>query len=592
MPLIQYGQDLYGELGNNTSTAQATPFSNWQLTKFTFNSEKYYLFVEIDTGLVVVTQKIDKSEFDDVLIGLSHAWDYIVQDQRIDIANANLETEFTFAHNDLVNSEVTAKIQNYIEEGSQLKQKLTLYHDDELNYAEKLTVMSLILMTFSDPSNDVVEKIAEKANEVFPVKTQRPKSNTKYWDLRMQFEDPDHWKQYEYQDISDNAKISNEIKQNNEKLVDQYFKYAQVDYRRYLIDHKRQLLDFVNSYLLNNELRFVNSNLGDAAYYIWWGVNRVYQVDDKIPKKKKDLMVDQLLDMFSDFYLFLSRVGLIRQVDAKKIKQFCEEQHERYFYSELENDEYFGDDIDFEEFAHDIMDNPDKFRKIAQAKETPPEVVKIITDMLDLVDMMPKRSKFKNVPTENKERNSATYEIRTKLKDFRPSIWRRFIISGNSSVEILERAILYMFNVDWGHMYDLYNPETGVRYENQRNIDAMSEWGPRDSINSEKVKVSAFNEGEKLLLSYDYGDGWEFEVNIKKIDDTKEPPKYPYIISGKGLGIIDDIGGVWSLEDYYNTPEDEMDPELLDWIGGEKIDLDKFDKEELNEGLQHPPYWE
>lgn len=592
MPLIQYGQDLYEELGDNTSTAQVTPFSNWQLTKFTFNSEKYYLFVEIDTGLVVVTQKIDKSEFDDVLIGLSHAWDYIVQDQRIDIANANLETEFTFAHNDLVNSEVTTKMQNYIEEGSQLKQKLTLYHDDELNYAEKLTVMSLILMTFSDPSNDVVEKIAEKANEVFPVKTQRPKSNTKYWNLRMQFEDPDHWKQYEYQDISDNAKISNEIKQNNEKLVDQYFKYAQVDYRRYLIDHKRQLLDFVNSYLLNNELRFVNSNLGDAAYYIWRGVNRVYQVDDKIPKKKKDLMVDQLLDMFSDFYLFLSRVGLIRRADAKKIKQFCEEQHERYFYSELENDEYFGDDIDFEEFDHDIMDNPDKFRKIAQAKETPPEVVKIITDMLDLVDMMPKGSKSKNVPTENKERNSATYEIRTKLKDFGPSIWRRFIISGNSSVEILERAILYMFNVDWGHMYDLYNPETGVRYENQRNIDAMSEWGPRDSINSEKVKVSAFNEGEKLLLSYDYGDGWEFEVNIKKIDDTKEPPKYPYIISGKGLGIIDDIGGVWSLEDYYNTPEDEMDPELLDWIGGEKIDLDKFDKEELNEGLQHPPYWE
>ncbi len=110
MPLIQYGQDLYEELGDNTSTAQATPFSNWQLTKFSFNSEKYYLFVEIDTGLVVVTQKIDKSEFDDVLIGLSHAWDYIVQDQRIDIANANLETEFTFAHNDLVNSEVTTKI--------------------------------------------------------------------------------------------------------------------------------------------------------------------------------------------------------------------------------------------------------------------------------------------------------------------------------------------------------------------------------------------------------------------------------------------------------------------------------------------------
>ena len=124
----------------------------------------------------------------------------------------------------------------------------------------------------------------------------------------------------------------------------------------------------------------------------------------------------------------------------------------RYFYSDLENDEDFGDDIDYEKFAHDIMDNPDKFRKIAQAKDTPPEVAKIINEMLDLVDMMPKRSKPKNVPTGNKERNSATYEIRTKLRGFRPSIWQRFIISGDSSVETLERAILYMFNVDWGHM--------------------------------------------------------------------------------------------------------------------------------------------
>lgn len=68
------------------------------------------------------------------------------------------------------------------------------------------------------------------------------------------------------------------------------------------------------------------------------------------------------------------------------------------------------------------MDNPDKFRKIARARETLPEVSKMITEMLDLVDMMPKRPKSKNVPTENKERNFATYEIRTKLRGFRPSI--------------------------------------------------------------------------------------------------------------------------------------------------------------------------
>ena len=53
------------------------------------------------------------------------------------------------------------------------------------------------------------------------------------------------------------------------------------------------------------------------------------------------------------------------------------------------------------------------------------------------------------------------------------------------------------------------------------------------------------------------------------------------------MGIIEDIGGVWSLQDYYDTPESEMDPEMLDWMGGEKIDLDEFDKNDLNDALTH-----
>ncbi|OXC46484.1 hypothetical protein AYP97_08740 [Lactobacillus crispatus] len=59
------------------------------------------------------------------------------------------------------------------------------------------------------------------------------------------------------------------------------------------------------------------------------------------------------------------------------------------------------------------------------------------------------------------------------------------------------------------------------------------------------------------------------------------------MLSGKGYGIIDDIGGVWSLQDYYDTPNDKVDPEMIDWLmGGEAIDLDKFNKEELNQRME------
>ena len=42
-----------------------------------------------------------------------------------------------------------------------------------------------------------------------------------------------------------------------------------------------------------------------------------------------------------------------------------------------------------------------------------------------------------------------------------------------------------------------------------------------------------------------------------------------------------------SLQDYYDTPKDKVDPEMIDWLmGGEAIDLDKFDKEELNQRME------
>ncbi|GAA0198865.1 hypothetical protein GCM10008918_20780 [Lactobacillus kefiranofaciens subsp. kefiranofaciens] len=59
---------------------------------------------------------------------------------------------------------------------------------------------------------------------------------------------------------------------------------------------------------------------------------------------------------------------------------------------------------------------------------------------------------------------------------------------------------------------------------------------------------------------------------------------HPRILAGHGYGIIDDIGGIDMLQEYYDTPDDEQDPDLLDWLGG-KIDLDQFDMNELNKEL-------
>lgn len=41
------------------------------------------------------------------------------------------------------------------------------------------------------------------------------------------------------------------------------------------------------------------------------------------------------------------------------------------------------------------------------------------------------------------------------------------------------------------------------------------------------------------------------------------------------------------MQDYYDTPKDKVDPEMIDWLmGGEAIDLDNFNKEELNQRME------
>ena len=76
-----------------------------------------------------------------------------------------------------------------------LEKKLDFDNKPELTKIDKLVAMSIALMTLaSDDAYKTIEKIVRKASEVMPVKTKRPKESTKYWDLRMQFTDPDHWK--------------------------------------------------------------------------------------------------------------------------------------------------------------------------------------------------------------------------------------------------------------------------------------------------------------------------------------------------------------------------------------------------------------
>lgn len=149
MPLIQYGQDIYKELGNHTSTRKATTFNNWQLTKFKFKNKKYYLFVEIETGLAIVTQKIEQNEFNHVLVAVTGTMDYLLPEQREELTDIIFNIPFTLAHNDLIKCETTDKMLNYLKHNSEDLEGRANFDDPYLSDFDKLVILSLTLMTSS-----------------------------------------------------------------------------------------------------------------------------------------------------------------------------------------------------------------------------------------------------------------------------------------------------------------------------------------------------------------------------------------------------------------------------------------------------------
>lgn len=57
---------------------------------------------------------------------------------------------------------------------------------------------------------------------------------------------------------------------------------------------------------------------------------------------------------------------------------------------------------------------------------------------------------------------------------------------------------------------------------------------------------------DKLYFTYDLGDNWEFQLRLEKTLDPKDlnDPHIPRVLTGKGQGILEDIGGTWGLREF------------------------------------------
>lgn len=414
---------------------------------------------------------------------------------------------------------------------------------------------SMLLVAMAGKKGDqVLNRFCQVVNEEVPIKVDKSRPNAKYCTIKPDFRDPRDWQEFTGEAPEDNPAITTAIKRNNQKMLDQFFRSRDGKMISNQGAARAVLEAYLNDYLVYEQLRLVTTNLALVNVY-YWSILSVGQDDFPI-------------EVFERFFTFLSRTGIVSQATVRHVVANMENALENY----SGNVEPVPDDQIIELSDDDI----DKLFTDIQEPDNREEVVD-----KDFVDKI-------NSRYIHPERLDLTYEVTVTLSDFNPQMSRKFYIAGDQPIANLQAVIIEMFHGSFEHLYDLVNEEASDYFILPNFIDGdfLPGGGKYNVINAEQATVSMLNEGDQLVLHYDYGDGWEFKVTIGKMVANYVGYE-PIVVDAHGYGIIDGIGGAGALEDYYHDYQcGQVEPAIKEWLGGKLIDLDKVDINELNHRLR------
>lgn len=188
------------------------------------------------------------------------------------------------------------------------------------------------------------------------------------------------------------------------------------------------------------------------------------------------------------------------------------------------------------------------------------------------------------------------YTLKVTLKDSKPIVWRRLQIVDSCPLSVLHHIIQISF--DW-HDSHLHSFSVGnVHYESKEHIanDDFNQYETHDEAGV-WLKDVLRKPKDKLLYEYDFGDGWELNIVLESIQAIETPistlKSLVHCLTGKRAGALEDIGGVWALNDIVAAIEknQQMPPHLEHDLQIQLYNPSLFCADELNKRLHKAQYF-
>jgi hypothetical protein len=119
--------------------------------------------------------------------------------------------------------------------------------------------------------------------------------------------------------------------------------------------------------------------------------------------------------------------------------------------------------------------------------------------------------------------------------------WREIAILDDHNLYQFANAINEMFGFMFDHCFGFYsNWEKDKRYHDSEEMyELFTDLGEDPNPRAKPVKTSKISQvfqeiGKKMLLYFDYGDGWRFIVELKDIKEVDNGKSYPILLNSYG----------------------------------------------------------
>jgi hypothetical protein len=184
--------------------------------------------------------------------------------------------------------------------------------------------------------------------------------------------------------------------------------------------------------------------------------------------------------------------------------------------------------------------------------------------------------------TRTKRPPERVFTLLLKVVGCQPRIWRRLLVRESMWLSRLHDTIQIAF--DWfdyqTHAFNFDDLRFGCPL---RREDITIE-DDRDVV----LADLDLEHRERFTYGYHFGEGWQVEIQVEKIEPRQKGVRYPVCVAGERAGPPEDCGGLEAFHDMLaclKEPDTDLGREWLEWLGP-GYDPARCDLEKINKALR------